>query len=103
MQRGWILFLAAIFLSSSDVAFGKQASSAPAIAQAGTQTSADTAQDCRRDAGSLRDARQAPGSDLRAREVQSDPVSESETVNAAPPAVNLDRDLKILWEKHSGL
>src|ERR1700722_10602458 len=103
MQRGWIFFLEAIFLSSSIVAFGKQASSAPAVAQTGTQTSADTAQDCRRDAESLRDARHGSGGDLHAQAVQSDPVSELEGVNAAPTAVNLDRDLKILWEKHSGL
>jgi Fungal chitosanase of glycosyl hydrolase group 75 len=90
MQRGGIFFLAAIFLCSSAVTQGKQASSAPAPSPARNQISADSAKDC-------------SGNSDSPPKTQSDPIGESETADGAPAAVNLEQDLKILEQRQSGL
>lgn len=102
MRCNVILFVTAIFLCSSAVAMDQQASSAPALSQAGNQNSADPAKDCN-NPNTARETRQAADRELRAPLPQSDPASESETPDAAPAAVNLEQDLKILEQRQTGL
>jgi len=102
MRCNFILFVAAIFLCSSGVAVGQQASSAPAPSQAGNQNSADPPKDCS-NPNTPRETRQAADREQRAPLTQSDPAGESETPDAAPAAVNLEQDLQILEQRQSGL
>ena len=103
MRCNEILFVAAIFLCSSAVALGQQASTAPALSQPGNQTSADSAKDCSVNSNAPREAEQAAVREQRPPQAQSDPAGESETADAAPSAVNLEQDLKILEQRQSGL
>jgi Fungal chitosanase of glycosyl hydrolase group 75 len=103
MRRNVIFFVATIFLCFSAVARGKQFSSEPASSQTGNPTSANPSRDCSGDFDTLHEARQAADRDQRAREVQSDLAGASETSDAAPAAVHLEQDLKILEKRQSQL
>ena len=73
------------------------------LSQPGNQTSADSAKDCSVNSDAPREAEQAADREQRPSQAQSDPVGESETADAAPAAVNLEQDLKILEQRQSGL
>jgi hypothetical protein len=103
MRCNKILFLATIFLSFSTVALGKQASSTTALSQAGNQTSTDSEKDCGSNPAAPRETRQAADREQRPPQPIPDPVSQAETADAAPAAVNLDQDLKLLEQRQSGL
>jgi hypothetical protein len=103
MWRYVIFLVATILLCFSTVARGKQASSALPSSQAGNPTSANPALDCSGDFNTPREAVQAADRDQRPPQAQSDPVSEPETVDAAPAAVNLEQDLKLLEQKQMEL
>jgi hypothetical protein len=101
MRYNEILFVAAIFLCSSAVALGKQASTAPALSQPGNQTSVDSAKDCSVNSTAPREAEQGAVREQRPSQAQSDASGESETTDAVPPAVNLEQDLKLLEQRQS--
>jgi hypothetical protein len=101
MRCNVILFAAAITFCSSAVALGKQASSAPALSQAGNQTSANSAKDC--SPGNPHQSQQGADRAQNSPQTQSAPADESEAADPPAAAVNLDRDLKILGEIQAGL
>ena len=103
MRYNEILFVAAIFLCSSAMALGQKASTAPALSQPGNQNSADSAKDCSVDSHGPREAGQSAVREQRPPDAQSDPIGISGAADAAPPAVNLEQDLKILEQRQSGL
>ena len=103
MQTGGIFFMAVIFFCFSAVARGNQASSAAASSQTGNQSSANPALDCSDDFDTRNEARQAVDRDRRVPEAQSDPVGASETEGAAPAAIHLQQDLKIIEKRQSEL
>src|ERR1700692_3927704 len=103
MRRNVIFFVATIFLCFSAVARGKQFSSEPASSQTGNPTSVNPPRDCSGDFDTLHEARQAADRDQRAREVQSALAGASETGDAAPAAVHLEQDFKILEKRQSQL
>jgi hypothetical protein len=103
MRRNVILFVAAIFLCSSGVARGEQASATPTPSQAGNPTSANPARDCTTDFDTSHEAGRTADRDLHPPQAQSDPVGESQTTDAAPAPVNLEHDLKILEQRQSVL
>jgi len=103
MRCNEILFVAAIFLCSSTVALGKQASSAPAPSQAENQLSIDPAKDCSSNLDTPNETRQAANREQRPAQPQSDPVGQAEAADAVPAAVNLDLDLKLLEQRQAGL
>src|SRR5579863_2021106 len=99
MRRNVLFFVATIFFCFSAVARGKQAASAAASSQTGNPTSANPARDCSGDLDTLNEARQAANRDQRAPEAQSDSAGASETADAAPAAINLEQDMKILEQR----
>jgi hypothetical protein len=103
MRRNVILFAAAIFVCTSAVARGKQSSAPPTSSQAGNPTSANPARDCSADFDTPREARLAADRDPRLPQARPDPAGQSETEAAAPAAVHLEQDLRILEERQSGL
>jgi len=103
MRCNLILFAAAIFLSSSAVALGKQASSAPAVSQAANQNSEDSANECSSTSNAPQETRLAADREQRPSQAPSVPAGESESADATPAAVNLEQDLKILEQRQSGL
>ena len=103
MRCNVILFAAAIFLSSSAVALGKQTSSAPALSQAANQNSEDSAKECSSTPTAPQETRLAADPAQRPPQVPSVPAGEPESADAAPAPVNLEQDLKILEQRQSGL
>jgi hypothetical protein len=103
MRRNVIFFVAAIFLCFSAVARGKQASAVPASSQTGNAASGNPARDCSGDFDTLHEARQTADRDQRPPQAQSDLAGASEMADAAPAAVNLEQDLKLLEKRQSQL
>jgi hypothetical protein len=103
MRCNVILFAAAISLSSSAVALGKQASSAPAFSQAANQNSEDSAKECSSNPNAPQEARLAADPAQRPAQATSVPAGEPESADATPATVNLEQDLKILEQSQSVL
>jgi hypothetical protein len=101
MQRVVVIFLAGIFLCSSMIANGQQASSTPA--QAGNPAAPNAAQDCSRNFDTMREARLTVERDRRAPAVQADSGGASEMGSSGPQPVDLQQDLKILEQRQTEL
>ncbi len=101
MRHEAVSFLAAVFLCCSSAAFGNQVSSGPAASQ--KEPSANALHECNPDLIAQHETGSAPGRDERAPQPQFAPAGESETPDAAPGPVNLDRDLRVLQGEQSKL
>ena len=103
MRYNEILFVAAIFLCSSAVALGQKASTAPALHNQEIQTR----QILRRIAASTPTdhARRINRRFVNSARPMHNPtqLAISGAADAAPPAVNLEQDLKFLEQRQSGL
>jgi Fungal chitosanase of glycosyl hydrolase group 75 len=103
MQRNVIFLVATIFLSFSSIAWVKKASATPTSSQAGNTTPAVPERDCSRNSDGSNETGKTAEGDQRPPQAQSDPASESETADAAPSAVHLEQDLKIIEKRQSEL
>jgi glycosyl hydrolase group 75 (putative chitosanase) len=101
MRRVVVIFLAGIFLCSSMIANGRQASPTPA--QAGDQAAPNPAQDCSRYFDAMREAMRTAERDRRTLAVPADSAGASEMDAASPRPVDLQQDLKILEQKQTEL
>jgi glycosyl hydrolase group 75 (putative chitosanase) len=103
MRRNVILFVATVFLCFSAVASGKQASATPTSSQTGNPTSAEPERDCSRNVDASNEPEKTAERDQRQLQALPDSTGESETTDAAPAAVHLEQDLKVIEKRQSEL
>ena len=101
MQRVVVIFLAGIFLCSSMIANGQQASSTST--QVGNQGVPNATQDCSRYFDVMREARLTMERDQRTLAARADSGGASEMGASWPQPVDLQQDLKILEQRQTEL
>jgi hypothetical protein len=103
MRYNAILLFAAFLMCTSAMGRGKQNFPSSASNQVENPNSVSPARDCAGDFENSRSDGQTESSNRQSPAAQSGPVNVTDAAVTAPPAVNLDQDLKVLWERQSQL
>lgn len=103
MRCNLIFAVTAIFLCSAVVAKGKPASNATSSEASNNPISTDPARICATPGDSPHQTEPAENISQSSPQARPDPVSSSDTPDAAPVVVHVDDDLKILEQHQSGL